>query len=210
MNCYYELIAAIRALSEKSFFDILFDRLVAIGPIVLSVIAIGISIWTTIRQSKIDLFEKRYCVLNTVMRIIWLSENIEDPENLYITDKKQHGKFHALSLKSRRVCAAYNSMFGTDLDYAKKEEESFSIYASVYAVQKELMMAEFLFCPEIDELLFAMIGAMAQYMVDTVSHTEDSSSRELFREKCSEFETKWLPKLEKETRITRGSHLMRG
>lgn len=197
MNSYDELIAAIGTLSEKSTFD----YLIAIGPIVLSLIAIFISIYTTVKQNKIALLEKRCCVLETTLRIIGFSKNIASPENLYISDKKQHGKLKALELKSRRVCEQYNSMFGTNLDFQKKNAEKFLIDASLFAIHKDIMMARYLFDPEILTLLVGMSGAMAQYMKNTISQNDNSSYHKEFCEKCSEFKTKWLPKLEEQIRI---------
>ena len=57
-----ELIVTIRETSNPA----MFDYLVTIVPIFLSLVAIIISIYTAYKQNKITLFEKRYPVVNTV------------------------------------------------------------------------------------------------------------------------------------------------
>lgn len=200
MDTCDELITAICALSEKS----VFDYLIAIGPIVLSLIAIFISICTTAKQNRIALFEKRFCVLEIIKRIIWLSGTIAYVDKLHINDEEER----AIIKKSYQVCAAYNSMFRTNLDYVNAENRDrdiFSIISTGWTVEKDLMMAEYLFYPGISALLIEMSDAMIAYMIDTISWRDNSLSGKQFCEKCSEFETKWLPKLEKKTQITKGS-----
>lgn len=197
MNNYDELIAVISALSEKSFFD----YLISIGPIVLSIVAIFISIYTTAKQNKIALFDKRCYVLEIIKRIILFSELVDPAENRYISDEKQFGKPYALTQKSYITCETYNSIFGTNFDYKKIDEEKFSLFTSLYAIEKNLMMAEYLFYPGINALLSEIHDTMSDYIINAMFQEDSSSYKKQFREKCLEFNTKWLPKLEKKTRI---------
>lgn len=206
MNCHYRLIAAISALSEKNAFD----YIIAIGPILLSVIAIVISICTTRKQNKIALFEKRCCVLDTIRRIIFLSKIVVTLEESYISTEEQRGQQFAISQKSYQMCESYNSTFGTKLNYKDKNSGILSMLESKYNVERELMQAKYLFCPEIDTLLLEMSKTMVGYMIDIISQKDTGLSKKEFCEKGSEFETEWLPKLEEKTRITRGLHFKRG
>ena len=61
-----ELVKAIEKLSEKDAVD----YLLIIVPILISLVAIFISVAIAIRQNKIAMFELRYRALATIMKVI--------------------------------------------------------------------------------------------------------------------------------------------
>lgn len=67
-----ELIKAVEAISQKT----VFDYLIVVIPIALSVVAIGISIYTLYRQNKIALFEMRYKAVSQLKAIIMFEKSI--------------------------------------------------------------------------------------------------------------------------------------
>lgn len=65
-NDFLELIQCVRQLSEKSTLD----YVIAIAPILLSVVAVIISILVAQRQNKIAFFEKRFEVFSEIQRCL--------------------------------------------------------------------------------------------------------------------------------------------
>ena len=69
-----EVVKAIEKLAEKS----IIDYLVIIVPIILSIVAIGISIATARKQNKIALFDRRYACLFQIRMILQFAEAIKE------------------------------------------------------------------------------------------------------------------------------------
>lgn len=79
---YVELLEAIRRLSKMSTWD----YVIAIAPILLSVVAVIISIYVAYRQNKITLFDKRFEVFAEIQRCLAferLLSNAGNPHKAY-------------------------------------------------------------------------------------------------------------------------------
>lgn len=93
-----ELIKAVETLSQNT----IFDYLIVIVPILLSIVAIVISIYTIHKQNKIALFEMRYKALTQLKAILMYEEAIyelDDPTDIvdafdmaFSTDLKIRGE----------------------------------------------------------------------------------------------------------------------
>lgn len=197
MDNYDNLIMAINALTKKDTFDIL----IAVGPFALSFIALGISIYTVWKQNRIALFDKRYHIFEIIRHIILFSKLSDVVEESYIGAEEHNDEPSALDLKSYLMCEAYNSMFGANLDYKYENSEKFNAFASLHAVTKDLMMEKYLFSPQIEDLLNDITNEMFNYVLNTLGRRDSSQSQKQFREKCSEFESKWLPELERKIKM---------
>lgn len=118
---YVDLINAIRQLSEKS----ILDYIIAIAPIVLSVVAVIISLYIASRQNRIDLFEKKFEIYAEIQRCLAFQRLLVDAHS----PQKAYDAF----------CAAYGC------------DEPINLLKHGWAVQKyipiekKLMQSHFLF-----------------------------------------------------------------
>ena len=76
-----EIIETIKMINHRD----LWDYVAIIAPIVLSVIAVSISVYAIIKQTKLDLFEKRYTIINVLGFLVegtkaMLSEKIQEKD----------------------------------------------------------------------------------------------------------------------------------
>ena len=101
-----ELIEAVKMSSQSSGWD----KALVVIPIVISVIALFISLYIAYRQNKIALFEKRYRVVYLVKSIITFSEQIEHctDETIYPiymstfrcdSDERSKSKYFVISIR---------------------------------------------------------------------------------------------------------------
>ena len=118
---YRDLIEAVRQLSEKS----VLDYVIAIAPIVLSIVAVIISLSIAYRQKKIDLFEKRFEVYAEIQRCLAFQRLLTDARS----PKKAHEAF----------CAAYGC--DESVDFLK---HGWAVQKYI-PIEKQLMQAHFLF-----------------------------------------------------------------
>lgn len=76
-----EIIEAIKMINHRD----LWDYIAIIAPIALSVVAVSISVYAIIKQTKLDLFEKRYTAINVLSFLVegtktMLSEKIQEKD----------------------------------------------------------------------------------------------------------------------------------
>ena len=115
-----ELIEAVEALSQKT----IFDYLVVIVPIFISIVAIYISISIANRQNKIALSEKRLEILSVVKLILCFSKSISCIQTNHLENREN-------------IIVAYTSVFGIDISTNENAEFSAnSVFRSVNKIER--------------------------------------------------------------------------
>ena len=151
---YANLIEAIRQLSEKS----ILDYVIAIAPVVLSVVAVIISLCIASRQNRIDLFEKRFEVYAEIQRCFAFQRLLEDAHS------------------PRQAYDAFCTAYGCD--------ESVDLLKHGWAVQKyipiekKLMQSHFLFSG-IDEKILSNICKSLLAVLLQIEHQRDFENQKI-------------------------------
>lgn len=118
-----EIVEAIEELAEKS----IIDYLVIIVPIMLSVVAIGISIATAKKQNKIALFERRYACFFQIRMILKFAEVIKE-----VSDPKV-------------ILQLFDAFWGSNIANLKGDSKIIASQCQLITIRKEVEQAEFLF-----------------------------------------------------------------
>ena len=175
-----ELTSAVQALSQKG----VLDYLQMILPILLSAVAIWISIRTASKQNKIALFEKRMCVLNEIERIISFAESIEDT-------KEQDNKI---------VVKVFNSAFGMHLE-AARDYSLEDCFARIKQTECSFSMIEYLYEGDYSDKAFEVAAALSDYMVKVLLNKKCDDERKAFVKATKDFEAAEYKALCKETKL---------
>lgn len=175
-----ELINAIEELGRKDFLDIA----VAFSPIILSVIAIVISIYVARKQNKIAMFNIRYEAifrLKTVLTFAVSIENIDD---------------------SKIAVALFDGYFGCDiLNCSDKGKSVIQAQAEVEKIKKDLLMIGFLFGGKYHTKIQNIIIPLQSFMMSAARGSIDTEQLNLFVELSKEFYDKDFGKLCRKTRL---------
>lgn len=158
-----------------------FDYFSIIVPLLLSVVAIWISISTARKQNKIALFDKRYAVLAAIKRIVTFSQSFNQTENL----------------KANIVYQTYCRTF--DIAYNEKEETLQSnMVRSFRNIECIVFMAEYLFDMEFVNGVDNITTAMAKVLNNIAVGKEFQEEYNTFRQLCSDFsdrfDNEWVHK----------------
>ena len=175
-----DLTQAVQALSQKG----LLDYLQIILPIVLSAIAIWISIRTASKQNKIALFEKRMSVLNEIERITCFAESVEG------ISKRDN----------EAIINIYNSIFGVHLkSFSDTMLENF--YARIKQSELCFSMTEFLFEEDYSKKMHFVIEALSNYMEKVLQYHSFDTEQSAFVEKTLAFKNNEYEILRKRTKL---------
>lgn len=174
-----DLVKAIEKLAEK---DIV-EYLLVIVPIIVSIVAIYISIATAKKQNRIALFEKNHKALCLLNKIFNLEKTIEKQENAHIiiqcfdmafnSDLAQHNPDVAL-IKASNILS--------------KVDNDISVIYYTNNVKYRTM---------INDILASLANVIADAIVDKVNHEE----KHKLHRACIKFYSLGFVKLEKKTRI---------
>ena len=174
-----ELIVVVEKLGER---DIV-DYLIAFMPIVLSVIAIVISIHTTKKQNDIALFEKRYKVLAHVRSIIKFDESIHDCND------------------PKLILSLFDAYYGTNLS-------KISIYDGILLstsffsnMKNEVLMGKFLFGVDYDEEITLIIENLRKVVGKALSNKIDEDIQANLHAECLFFAKETLQKMNSKMKL---------
>lgn len=177
--CVEELIKVIQALEQRDWIDI-----VAIfSPIILSVVAIIISIQTTKKQNAIAMFDKKYNVVFQLKTILSFELGIEDTDDPKV------------------ILALFDSYYGTTTANSDAVEAVILASARLESVSKDLLMADVLFGEGHNKRIHELVCAFKDHVLHAASGTFDNQIYERFAEQSKYFRENELGKMYKSIKL---------
>ena len=174
-----DIARAIEKLSEK---DII-DYLIVIVPVVISIVAIVISIATARKQNKIALFEKKYNSLIQIHTIASFANSIKDNNNL----------------SSKLILVFFDAYWGTDISNISGTEIQKAIRAKsqISLIKTQVSQAQFLFKRELSVDLNVMGELFHKVVMDAIGNDTSNETINEFCELCDAFYKNDFPKMKK-------------
>lgn len=174
------IVEAIDHLSKKTTID----YAIALAPIILSIVAILISINTARRQNNIALFEKRLKLLSIMQSLFAFSDSISEADSSGV----------------EFICVLYNSIFQANIIRSdRKSLESF--YASVKIMERELLAEEYLFSYNLSKQIKNLLEKLTLFMERVVTAKKFYKEQDAFCSACKSFESDYYEILAKEAKI---------
>ena len=176
-----ELIAqvisdAIRDVGTKDCFDIISVVL----PLVLSLVAIVVTLYTVYKQNKIALFQLRYDAFFTIFLVLQFSESVKKLKN------------------AKYAVVLYNSYFSSSLPFDDPAEALQLVYASNKKLERMSFASKFLFkTPKAHALIAQIFKSLNDFMAGAVEGRIDEKSRDELNRSCEEFYSNHKKRFEK-------------
>ena len=105
----------------------IWDYVTIIAPLVLSAVAVYISIRTTKKQNKIALFEKRYSCFFQIKVILNFAETITDSPNKIV------------------VLGLFDAIWGTSISRLSGDRQIIEVKTQLEIIKKDIVQAPYLF-----------------------------------------------------------------
>ena len=174
-----EIVTAIEKLAEK---DIV-DYLLIIAPILISIVAIIISIATSCKQNKIALYEQRYRCLTQVKRIISFSEMIKKNKNPVI------------------VLELFDAMWGSNVSTSSGDAQIIRAKYQMEIIKDDVEQITFLFKHSSYESLALIIKNLHTIMLEAVDEKVVQEHLDAFCKSCDKFYVGDFKQLTKRTKL---------
>ena len=173
------IVKAIEKLAAK---DII-DYLLVIVPIVVSVVAIVISIATARKQNKIALFERRYNCLFQIKTVLAFSERIDD-----IFDRKV-------------IIGLFDAFWGTSVARLSGDTQLVLAISHIEIIKKDVEQATFLFNHKFNVLPEDIINCLRSVLMNSVIDKAIDDSRNKLVSICKEFKEKDFELIQKSVKF---------
>lgn len=174
-----EVVKAIEKLAEK---DIL-DYLLIIAPILVSVVAIIISIATSWKQNKIALYEQRYRCLAQVKRIISFSEMIKENKNPVI------------------VLELFDALWGSNVSKSSGDAQIIRAKYQIEIIKDDVEQITFLFKHSSYESFALIIQNLHTIMLEAIDKRVVQEHLDAFCKSCDNFYVDDFKQLTKRTKL---------
>ena len=157
------------------------DYLLTAASLLISVVAVGISVSTAKKQNRIAVFEKRYICISQIKTLLsFESSTYEVDETILIQ-------------------CLYDALWGTnissDIGYDEKILKS-RCHAEL--LSRDILQAKYLFKGKLKTDLGAMLKCLHNVVMASINCKFDEDSREKLHQYCAELSEVDLPKLEKQ------------
>ena len=175
-----DVVKAIEKLAEKTWMD----YALVIVPIIVSMVAIVISIATARKQNRIALFERRHNCLFQIKMILNFSESIQGTKRSVI------------------VLALFDAFWGANIIDYPENEQIIKVKCQLEAIKKDIDQYSFLFdrkyCVSPMELFECFHG-----VVISITSEPEFPENEIneFIEICNKFSEKDFYKMQKHTKL---------
>jgi len=160
------------------------DFLIILSPIILSAVAIYISIATARKQNRISLFEKRYIVITQINAIITFAAGVRNCDSPNI------------------ICGLFDTYFDSNICSYSGEDRILNAVARTRKVRDIVFQSKFLFQSKYtDESITKIVMLLTAVVVDASANRVAPNKIEDFCQECDVFyETKY-PMLSKQTHL---------
>lgn len=160
------------------------DYLIIVIPIILSVVAIYISITTARKQNRIALFDKRYVVLTHINAVITFAAGLHDCDSPEI------------------VCGLFDTYFSSNICSYMGEDRFLNAVTNTRKIRDIIFQSRFLFsCKEINEHITEIVMLFATIVTDAAANRVRTTKIEEFCKICDAFYKNDYPKLSKKTHL---------
>ena len=157
----YQVAAAVRALGTRDWFD----YLSVLAPLVLSAVAIWISISTARKQNRIALFNMRYDAIVDIRAILLFESKIDkDAEN-------------------RIIKVIYDGLFGTTVSSCGEKDAIVQILATTCRLEKSCLINVLVSGKDFDDVHNA-ITTLQALMIEVVGEEKAVTEKEEFQKAC--------------------------
>lgn len=175
------LAEAIYSLGQRDFWD----YLAVAAPLVLSAVAIGISIATAKKQNQIALFEIRHKVLYTINSFLLFGESIGS----YCCDEA--------------IVDTFISIFGTNIDIPIHDpiDSTCKAVARIYELERDFSAARFVFPKEDFRLVEKIISMERDYIGQVIEDGMIKEQQLTIQNLCKKYRRKYFKKLVKRFHI---------
>lgn len=172
-----EIVNALENLAKKEMIDIV----AVFSPILLSVVAIIVSIFSLIKQNKTMLFELKHRVIASARSFLVLEENIYKNKEL---------KF---------IIFAFNGIFELEKDEQKLSNNRERIVSKLIAMKNEIQMGEFFVKKGgYVETLRKIINEAQEILINALDGFVENDLLENFHKHCEEFNCIYLKRIIKQ------------
>ena len=157
----YQIAAAVRALGTRDWFD----YLSVIAPLVLSVVAIAISLFVAHKQNRIALFTIRHDAIVDIRTILLFESKICD------------------DLDNKLIKVFYDGAFGTDVTNKCEKDAVVQIFATTTRLEKSALVK--ILVPRKDlSQVHDVIISMQQMMLGVVADEAATIEKAEFHKAC--------------------------
>lgn len=174
-----ELIEAVYSLGQKD----IFDYLLATAPIILSLIAIIISIYSVKKQNAIALFEKRYKIISHIRSILRFDEAVYDCNDAKI------------------IICLFDAFFGSDLLHMSTNDRIIKSSTILSGIKNDVLMGKFLFKIEYENEIVLILENVRQIIGNASSNNVMKDSQKSLHSRCLNFANKDFNKMLKQIKI---------
>lgn len=177
-----ELLKAIQMLGNRDIIDIIG----IFSPIILSVIAIFISIYTMWKQNKIALFEKRYMIISQLRLLITFDNCVSH-------------SYTALS-----VLSAFDSAFGTDIINIfenSREDAMIKVNNRLKILQNDILMGEFFLHHDYKEKTSEILQITRLIVFNAIDKKPQPDLCKELHNLCEKLKDDYVEELIKKTRL---------
>lgn len=173
------LIDAINQSHSKDIIDII----AIFSPLVLSVVAIVISIYTVQKQNKISLFEMRYKAFATLKSIVLFASTVKNVDS------------------NEQILLVFDSFFGTYISNNNGNDLVAGLNSKIEMIKHDTLTSVFLFSKKYQKPIETFVYDFQLFMINVINNYLDEKSKNDFCEKCSLFTQNELDEISKELRI---------
>ncbi|MBO5930739.1 MAG: hypothetical protein J6Q70_00705 [Clostridia bacterium] len=174
-----DIVKAIEKLAEKDIVDYLF----VIVPIVVSIVAIYISIVTARKQNKIALFERRYNCLFQIKTILNFADTIKEGADEKI------------------ILALYDAFWGTNISRLSGDNQIIAAKCHFEVLKKDVEQAIFLFNHKFDVAPIDVLKSFHALLFDAIGRKNLEQSKKEFFLICDKFAERDFKKLRKTVKL---------
>ena len=158
------------------------DYSLIIIPILLSLVAIWISISTARKQNKISMFELRYQCLSQIRSIITFSDTLHDCDEPVI------------------IWSMFDSFWGTDISDKGFDERLIKAKCKMESIKKDVLQAKYLFKKQPKTDLELLIEKFQRFVSGSMLDNTFLEVRDELHKLCLDFKEKDYPILAQEAK----------
>lgn len=178
-----DVVKAIEKLAEKTWAD----YLLIIVPIIISIVAIGIAIYTANKQNRIALYQLRYQALSRLKHVLLFEESVLP--NATPAD----------------IVDGANVFFLIDIQQEKVDGIPWNQYIKITSflsvVENDLAVLRCYISEEQQEAIDNMLSQMAEILADSISNRLNNDAIQILHQECKKFSEKDIKKLEKKFKL---------
>ena len=168
-------------------YDLLIELIITVLPILLSLVAIGITIYVARKQNKIALFQLRYQALSRLKRILLFEESV------------------LKNATPTSIIEGSNVFFLIDIKQEIVDGVPWNQYIKITSflsgVENDLAVLHCYITEEQREVTDNMLSQLAEIMADAVSNRLNSDAIQVLHQECKKFSEKDIKKLEKKFKL---------